>query len=139
MVQGSNIAATFQCMSVRSASYLSAGTAFSSPSSCIGLVRSDGSAFYSKTAPQYKVHCSFPASKPASQPVLLLWDFTRCLITILISSLHISSAEVFAIGNDNHMQRYCRMPFFFSLPPPASRVILCWSAGLKETTFCHGK
>lgn len=84
-------AVTFQCMSVRSASYLSAGTAFSSPSSCIGLVRSDGSAFYSKTAPQYKVHCSFPASKPASQPVLLLWDFTRCLITILIFPPHLLS------------------------------------------------
>lgn len=79
-------------------------------------------------------------SQPASQPVSQSYYFgiSHAAWSQYLSSLHISSAEVFAIGNDNHMQRYCRMPFF-SLPPPASRVILCWSAGLKETTFCHGK
>lgn len=30
-------------------------------------------------------------SQPASQPVLLLWDFTRCLITILIFPPHLLS------------------------------------------------
>lgn len=54
------------------------------PSPCNGLVRSDGSAFYSEIAPHYKVHCRFPASQPASQSVLLLGDFTHCLITMLI-------------------------------------------------------
>lgn len=80
------------------------------PSPCNGLVRSDGSAFYSEIAPHYKVHCRFPANQPVSQSYYLGISHTawsQCL-----SSLHISSAEVFAIGNDNHMQRYCRMRFF---------------------------
>ncbi len=52
---------------------------------------------------------SLPASQPVSQSYYLGISHTawsQCL-----SSLHISSAEVFAIGNDNHMQRYCRMHF----------------------------
>lgn len=135
-MQGSNIAATFQCMSVRSASYLSAGTAFSSPSSCIGLVRSDGSAFYSKTAPQYKVHCSFPASKPAS---LITLGFH----TLPDHNTYLPSTSPQLRCLQLEMTITCSVIvgcLFFSLcPPPASRVILCWSAGLKETTFCHGK
>ena len=75
MVQGSNVAATFQRMNACCASYLSAGTAFF-PSPCNGLVRSDGSAFYSEIAAHYKVHCRFPASQPASQSVsLITWGF----------------------------------------------------------------
>lgn len=58
-------------------------------------------------------------SQPASQPVSQSYYFgiSHAAWSQYLSSLHISSAEVFAIGNDNHMQRYCRMPFFFLSPP----------------------
>lgn len=80
-----------------------------------------------------------PASQPASQSYYLGISHTawsQCL-----SSLHISSAEVFAIGNDNHMQRYCRIRFF---QPPRwyfvgrqgeGKKILSWHIKLVVTIF----
>lgn len=139
MVQGSNVAATFQRMNACCANYLSVGTAFSQ------LPAMDWFAVMAQLS-IHKLHhttrCtadSLPASQPASQSYYLGISHTawsQCL-----SSLHISSAEVFAIGNDNHMQRYCRIRFF---QPPRwyfvgrqgeGKKILSWHIKLVVTIF----
>lgn len=80
-MQGSNVAATFQCMNVRCASYLSAGTAFSQVPA-LGLFAVMAQLSIQKLHHSTRCTADSPASQPASQPTNQSASQSASLITL---------------------------------------------------------